>query len=168
MIKGTIPTNLAKVVAALSLSAVGFVALEVAATPASASIPQPSGAGSFVIGDQSAVQGATVTFWGAQWTSQDSLSGGAAPPSFKGYADSTPVPTCGTTWSTRPGNSSGPPISVGADIEVIVTSSVVKNGSTISGNTVGIVIVQTNPGYADDPGHPGTGTVVSVSPCDEE
>jgi hypothetical protein len=44
---------------------------------------------------------------------------------------------------------------------VIVTSSAAKSGSAISGNTAHIVIVKTNPGYAPDPGHAGTGTVVS-------
>jgi len=45
---------------------------------------------------------------------------------------------------------------------VIATSSSTQNGSAISGNTVHIVIVQTNPGYAPDSGHAGTGTVVAV------
>jgi hypothetical protein len=45
---------------------------------------------------------------------------------------------------------------------VIVTSSVDKSGSTISGNNVHIVIVKTDPGYAANPGHAGTGTVVAV------
>jgi hypothetical protein len=45
---------------------------------------------------------------------------------------------------------------------VIVTSSAHQSGSTISGNTPHIVIVKTNPGYAPNPGHAGTGTVVLV------
>jgi hypothetical protein len=45
---------------------------------------------------------------------------------------------------------------------VIVTSSSGKSGPTISGNIVEIVIVKTNPGYAPNPGHAGTGTVVAV------
>jgi hypothetical protein len=44
---------------------------------------------------------------------------------------------------------------------VIVSSSVSKSGPTISGNTVHLVVVKTNPGYAPDPGHAGTGTVVA-------
>jgi hypothetical protein len=32
----------------------------------------------------------------------------------------------------------------------------------ISGNAVEIVVVQTNAGYKNDPGHAGTGTVVAV------
>jgi hypothetical protein len=42
---------------------------------------------------------------------------------------------------------------------VIVASSYAKSGSTISGNTVHIVIVKTNAGYQPNPGHAGTGTV---------
>jgi len=45
---------------------------------------------------------------------------------------------------------------------VIVSSSSSKPGSSISGDTVHIVVVQTNPGYAPDPGHPGTGIVVAT------
>ena len=45
---------------------------------------------------------------------------------------------------------------------VIVSSSISKAGSTISGNTVQEVIVKTNPGYAPNPGHAGTGTVVAT------
>jgi hypothetical protein len=44
---------------------------------------------------------------------------------------------------------------------VLVTSSSSKSGSQISGNTTHIVIVQTDPGYAGNPGHDGTGTVVA-------
>jgi len=42
---------------------------------------------------------------------------------------------------------------------VIVTSSATKSGHTISGDTPHIVVVKTNPGYAPNPGHAGTGTV---------
>jgi hypothetical protein len=44
---------------------------------------------------------------------------------------------------------------------VIVSSSIGKSGQTISGDTVQIVLVRTNPGYAPNPGHAGTGTVVA-------
>jgi hypothetical protein len=44
---------------------------------------------------------------------------------------------------------------------VVVPSTVTQSGSTISGNSVHIEIVKTNPGYAPDPGHPGTGTIVA-------
>ncbi len=121
------------------------------------------GGGSFVIGDQNAVIGHSVTFWGAQWAKLNSLSGGKAPSSFKGFAEDPKNPACSLDWSADPGNSTPPPPGpLPAFMGVIVTSSTSKFGSTISGNTVHIVIVQTNPGYAPNPGHAGTGTVVAV------
>jgi hypothetical protein len=47
---------------------------------------------------------------------------------------------------------------------VIVASTDVKSGSTISGNTVKIVVVKTNAGYAADPGNAGTGTIIAILP----
>jgi hypothetical protein len=44
---------------------------------------------------------------------------------------------------------------------VIVTNQATQSGSGISGGTVHIVVVKTNPGYQPNPGHPGTGTVVA-------
>jgi hypothetical protein len=35
----------------------------------------------------------------------------------------------------------------------------------ISGDTTEVALVQVDPGYAGDPGHPGTGTVVEIIPC---
>jgi hypothetical protein len=43
----------------------------------------------------------------------------------------------------------------------LVTSKVSKNGSTIAGNTVSIVVVKTNPGYSPSPSNHGTGTIVA-------
>jgi hypothetical protein len=45
---------------------------------------------------------------------------------------------------------------------VLVSSNVSKSGSTIAGNTTSIVVVNVAPGYAGNPGHAGTGTVVAV------
>jgi uncharacterized repeat protein (TIGR01451 family) len=120
--------------------------------------------GSFVIGNGNAAVGTNVTFWGAQWASLNSLSGGSAPSSFKGFASSasTTPPNCGGTWTTGPGNSSNPPGSIPAYLGVFVSSSITKSGSTISGNIPKMVVVHTNPGYASNPGHAGTGTVVAV------
>jgi hypothetical protein len=117
------------------------------------------GGGSFVVGDKSA--SGSVTFWGAQWAKVNALSGGPAPDAFKGFALNGA--TCGGTWSTDPGNSSPPPAGpLPAYMAVLVTSNSAKAGSTIYGNTVAIVIVQTNAGYKNDPGHAGTGTVVAT------
>jgi len=120
------------------------------------------GGGSFVIGDnQNSAIGNSVTFWDSSWLQDNSLSSG--PHSFKGFAQNPTTPTCGAAWSADTGNSTPPPAGpLPALMAVIVTSSAVQSGSTVSGNTVQIVIVQTNPGYAPNPGHAGTGTVVAV------
>ncbi len=119
------------------------------------------GGGAFVVGNQSAI--GAVTFWGAQWWKLNSLSGGSAPAAFKGFASAPTVPACGTGWTTGPGNSPPPPAGpLPPLMGVIVASSISKSGSTISGNTVHIVIVQTNLGYDSNPGHAGTGTVVAT------
>jgi len=119
--------------------------------------------GSFVIGDHNSAIGTKVTFWGAQWAKRNSLSGGAAPSSFKGFEGSVTAPVCGIKWTARPGNSAHPPKGpLPSFMGVIVASSVTKHGSKISGNTVHIVVVTTKPGYQPNPGHPGTGTVVAL------
>jgi hypothetical protein len=133
-------------------------------TPTPTPIPTPSFQGSFVIGDGNAVVGNHVIFWGAEWADNNSLSGGHAPASFKGFASATsPNPaSCGGAWTSNPGNSSAPPSSIPSLIPVIVTSSITKSGPTISGNIPQIAIVLTDPGYEPNPGHTGTGTVVAV------
>ncbi len=127
--------------------------------------------GAFVLGDNTvAVAGpaTTVTWWSNSWAGLDSLSGGLAPAAFKGFAGkvslptSTPPAACGGLWTTRPGDSEPPVSGVPSYMGVIAASSVTKSGSTISGDTVKIVVVLTNPGYAPDPGHPGTGTIVAT------
>jgi uncharacterized repeat protein (TIGR01451 family) len=121
------------------------------------------GGGSFVIGDKNAATGTSVTFWGAQWSKDNSLSGGKAPASFKGFAEKPTAPSCGAGWTADTGNSTPPPDGpLPTYMAVIVTSSADQSGSTISGNNVHIVIVKTDPGYAANPGHAGTGTVVAV------
>lgn len=149
---------------------VALTALTFAASATAATVGGGGGsAGSFVIGDGNASPGTSVTFWGAQWWTANSLSGGLAPAAFKGFANTPGTsPACGTTWSTDPGNSSGPPLGPLPEfIEVIVSSHIVKSGSTISGDTKEVVLVKTNSGYAANPGHAGTGTVVAVL-CPEE
>jgi len=122
--------------------------------------------GSFVLGDKTALVGPnTVTFWSATWSIQNMLSGGNAPDSFKGFASivSTNPPVCGDNWTSRPGNSSDPPPApLPSFMGVVVSAAVGKSGPTLSGNVPEIVVVQTNAGYAPDPGHPGTGAVIAV------
>ncbi len=121
------------------------------------------GGGTFVIGKQNAAVGSSVTFWSAQWARDNTSSGKSAPSSFKGFADSPRTPACGVDWSTDPGNSTPPPSGpLPAFMGVVVTDSVTKAGSAISGDSIHIVIVQTDPGYAPNPGHAGTGKVVAV------
>ncbi len=118
--------------------------------------------GSFVIGDGNAAVGTSVTFWGAKWWKLNTLSGGVAPAAFKGFAD-TAAPACGESWTTRPGNSSEPPAGpLPVLMEAVVSTHVAKTGPTISGDTAEVVLIATEPGYAPNPGHPGTGTVVGV------
>ncbi|MHB8576799.1 MAG: hypothetical protein ACYDCQ_15870, partial [Dehalococcoidia bacterium] len=115
--------------------------------------------GTYAIGNQNAVVNGAVSFSGPQWSKQNSLSGGAAPSSFKGFAatpNHTP-PTCGSTWTAGPGNSDAGPSSVPAYMVVVVASHVTKSGSTINGDVTQLAIVKTN---AD-----GTGTVVALLPC---
>ncbi len=122
--------------------------------------------GSFVLGDQtvnSASPTTDLTWWGAKWWKLNDLSGGSAPAAFKGFADTTSSPpSCGKTWTTDPGNSSKPPASVPSYMSVIVADSISKSGNMITGDTPKIVIVKTDPGYANNPGHAGTGTVVAT------
>lgn len=121
--------------------------------------------GVFVVGDGSVHVGGSITFWSATWSGNNSISGGPGPASFKGFANtpaSTP-PACGGTWTSDPGNSSGPPAGpLPGYMAVVVSSSVDKSGSTITGNITEVVIVKTDPGYAPNAGSPGTGTVVAV------
>lgn len=122
-----------------------------------------AGGGTFVIGDVSAVAAGAQTFWGAQWAKTNVLTGGPAPSSFKGFADQTGrAPACGGIWTSAPGNSSNPPASIPAYMAVVVSSAISKSGSTISGDIQQIVVIKTNPGYAPDPGHAGTGTIVAT------
>lgn len=127
--------------------------------------------GAFVLGDLT-VAGATpttsVTWWAADWARVDQLSGGSAPASFKGFAatvslpTSTPPGSCGSSWSTTPGNSPPPTADVPSYMGVLVAGAVTKSGSAIAGNTVHIVVVKTAAGYSPDPGSHGTGTIVAT------
>ncbi|GAA3181820.1 hypothetical protein GCM10010531_40070 [Blastococcus jejuensis] len=126
----------------------------------------PPDVGNFLIGDQNASPGSTVTFWGSQWAARNGLTGGPAPAAFKGFA-STPSGTasCGAPWTSRPGNSARPPATVPEYMTVLVTSAVSRSGPVFSGTSTSLVVIRTDPGYAGAPGHAGTGTVVAVLPC---
>jgi hypothetical protein len=74
----------------------------------------------------------------------------------------TPVTSSGGAWTTGPGNSPPPTAGVPSYMGVLVASSVGQSGSVIGGNTVSIVVVKTDAGYAPNPGHAGTGPVVAT------
>jgi len=117
----------------------------------------------FVIGDQvSLTNGATVYFWGSQWSQNNPLSGGSAPSAFKGFEDGSAQPACGGTWITSSGNSTSPPSTLPQYMAVIVSSSINKNGTVTSGDIKKIIVVRTNAGYGPSPGHPGTGQIVAI------
>jgi hypothetical protein len=119
-----------------------------------------TGGGAFVVGDQSAA--GAVTYWGAKWSKLNRVSGGDAPDAFKGFALVAPA-QCGGRWTTGPGNSPAPPAGpLPTYLAVLVTSSVTKSGPSLSGTTTHVVIVKTDAGYKNDPGHAGTGTVVAT------
>jgi hypothetical protein len=119
------------------------------------------GGRSFVIGDTKSATGTSVLFWGAQWAKFNPVTSASTVSAFKGFALDPTTPTCGTSWSTAPGNSTPPPAGpLPAYMGVIVTSHYSKSGSSISGDIAHIVIVRTDAGYGPNPGHAGTGTVV--------
>jgi hypothetical protein len=123
--------------------------------------------GVFVLGNTTAAAASPttiVTWWASNWSSLNSLTGGPVNTSFKGFAGTlTPVtPACGGTWNTGPGNSAQPVSGVPAYMGTLVASQITKSGNVLSGDTVKIVVVKTNPGYSSSPGHNGTGTIVAT------
>ncbi len=121
--------------------------------------------------------GDRVQFWGAQWSRQVQGGDYAAQADFKGWSNALLPPrlcqpnahTTGTPrldascWTSKPGNSN-PPARLGNYIQVIVSTSIGKTGSTIYGNIAATVVLQvdTSSAYGPDPGHPGYGTVIGV------
>lgn len=121
-----------------------------------------SAGGAFVIGDQSALAAGPVTFWANDWAKANVLSGGVAPSAFKGFTNTSGVPSCGVAWPTAPANSSAPPVTVPTYMAVIVSSGVSQSGDLITGSTSAVVVVATDAGYEPNPGHVGTGRVVAT------
>ncbi len=127
--------------------------------------------GAFTLGDKTvaaATATTTVTWWADNWNQLNSLSGGTAPSADKGFAGTVTLPTttppaaCGSAWATTGGNSPPPTSGVPSYMGTLVTSKVTKTGSGISGNTVHIVVVKTNPGYQPNPLDHGTGVIVAT------
>jgi hypothetical protein len=122
--------------------------------------------GGFVISDAQAVKGGSVTFWGSQWEKANPFSSGlTGASSFKGYIEppsGAATPAVGGTWTSGNGNSTNPPASIPPYMAVVVASKETKAGGVISGDVKKIAIVKTDTGYASNPGHAGTGTVVGI------
>jgi hypothetical protein len=128
--------------------------------------------GAFVVGDATvatAAPGASVTWWNDGWWLNNSLSGGVAPDSFKGFAQrvttlpaTSPTSTCGNYFVTQSGNSPPPTSLVPSYMGVIVASSVSKTGAGVNGVWGSVVVVKTDSGYSPSPGHVGTGTIVAT------
>lgn len=128
--------------------------------------------GAFALGDitvAAATPTSRVTWWSDAWWTLNRLSGGIAHDSFKGFAanvtrlpTTNPADSCGTTFSTPPGNSPTPPTAVPSYMGVIVASSANKNKKGISGQWTKIVVVKTDDGYSTNPGFAGTGTIVAT------
>jgi hypothetical protein len=128
--------------------------------------------GVFTLADNTvsaAMANTTVTWWSNNWYLLDNLSGGTAPPAFKGFVqnvtlpNTTPPTICGGNWTTPGGNSSTPPGTVPSYMGVVVTNKVNKApGNTVSGSYAKIVVVKTDPGYAPGPQNAGAGTIVAT------
>jgi hypothetical protein len=79
----------------------------------------PTG-GAFVLGDRTvaaAGRNAPVTWWDARWSTANLLSGGSAPPAFKGFANriaglptASPSTACRGTWTSSGGTSPPPAV----------------------------------------------------------
>src|SRR5260370_7709395 len=87
--------------------------------------------GAFVISDLQDINGDAVYWWGAQGWKRDHLSSGLAPASFKGYEIADASPWCGTTGTTRPGNSPHPPTTGPTLMPVSVTAHTTQIAPTI-------------------------------------
>jgi phosphatidylethanolamine-binding protein (PEBP) family uncharacterized protein len=118
--------------------------------------------GAYVIGDRSAT--GSVTFYDGDWAKDNSLSGGEAPNDFKGFAPSAPA--CHAVWTAHSGDKDhGQPKDndLPQYMAVVVSSSITKAKSSITGNTVHYVIVKVDTkGGHNEP--TGTGTVVGSVP----
>ena len=129
--------------------------------------------GAFALGDKTvaaATPSTSVTWYWDTWRQPNVLSGGGAPDEFQGFIKNITLPTttpptqCDSAWTTpRYVTASQVPLhSIPSYMGTIVTSSVKRVASTIYGNTVGIVIVKTDPGAYKNPPLRGTGTIVAT------
>lgn len=122
----------------------------------------------FVVYAPDATLGATVQFYGGDWSKQiDGKDARKGFEDFKGYIDGVQ----GGMWTARSGDGTKPPKTVPEYIGVILTTSASKTKDTITGDVAGMAVVRVSGG--DDPKKPrpydgklgdrGFGTVVGRS-----
>ena len=109
----------------------------------------PSG-GLFVVGDRTAT--GAVTFWSPSWWLLNTLSGGPAPASFKGFATKAPG-----GWIASPGFDHSPMTAL-EWMAVLVATHIEKDGSLISASASRMVVVHVQ---TYEPSLVGRGTVVA-------
>jgi hypothetical protein len=151
--------------AAVALAAPTPAPSPAASPPADAQPAASAGAqGTFVIGDENAVIGKKVYFWGGKWAKNNRLSKGAAPRGFAGYAliDGA-VPECGKTWRLQSDARLTPPADLPPELTAVVTSSAKKSGKITTGDIRTVVVIKPDKGYSPRRTGRGTGTIVSVT-----
>ena len=111
--------------------------------------PGPQTVPATLAGDRAAA--GEVTFWSPSRWLVNTLTGGQAPASFKGF-----VHPIGNWWTASPGFGQVP-TTVPAWLGVVVTSAVTKDAAEIKGNKTGLVVVHVD---TYDPALVGRGTVV--------
>ncbi|HKO59512.1 MAG TPA: carboxypeptidase regulatory-like domain-containing protein, partial [Thermoanaerobaculia bacterium] len=173
----TVPASLGTGSIRMNIEFAGDVFYVPASTSAPVILFAPS---SFVIwgGNATAPRvGQRVNFWGSQWESQVTGGDYDTNAGFKGFATLAAPPlaqicqptarSSGTPrlddrcWTSKPGDSR-PPEQLDAYIGIIISNSIARQGSTIYGNIAATVVVRVEPGYGDDPGKAGFGTIVGV------
>ncbi|HET7567394.1 MAG TPA: hypothetical protein VFJ91_05340 [Gaiellaceae bacterium] len=105
--------------------------------------------------------GKRYVFWGHSWAKQVTSGDWHANDSFKGYAGTVGQ----ASWSVKPGESF-PPAGMGDYVLVIVSTSIAKKGSVVTGNIAAHALLRVDDpaSYRPDPGHQTTGVVVAILP----
>lgn len=121
--------------------------------------------------------GQDVNFWGHSWDQQVTGGNYNSNGAFKGFAD--PVdqihvceasagsggPLDDLCWSSKPGQSFPPPLTLPAYIEVIISTAISGNSTgEIFGNIAAAAVCQVDPtpAYGPDPGKPGFCKLVAI------
>jgi hypothetical protein len=107
------------------------------------------------------VAGGTYRFWGSAWKDQVTAGAYGAGDSFKGYAEV--VAADGRSFTARTGSSGSAPASIARYISVLVSTSMTKAGSTISGNVVQRVVLRVDDLSTYKPSAGGTTAGVLVA-----